>query len=129
MNSVIIVAPRGYHTVLIDRLARGWPVSETALGGAVIEQDGSRVYLSRDDELVRELESEELARYETAVRDPVYFTVDFSDIGLCRRVLLAIADDPQLLVDNDHGVILSGSDFASYLRRQPGLDWRTSRLP
>ena len=60
--------------------------------------------------------------------DPVFYGVDFSDIILCRRVLLAIADDPRLLIDNDHGVVLTGTDFVHVLRSRPEWDWRRDRV-
>jgi hypothetical protein len=111
MESVIIVAPCAYDAELKGRLALGWKVAVTATGGSVIEDGGARVYLSRNDAIAEDLEPEVRARIAAATPEPVFYTVDFSDLNLCRRVLLAIADDPRLLIDSDHGVLLSGVDF------------------
>jgi len=128
MESVIIVAPCAYDAELKGRLARSWTVGETATGGSVIEDGCARVYLSRNDAVGEDLEPEARARIVAATPDPVFYTVDFSDLNLCRRVLLAIADDPRLLIDNDHGVLLSGVDFVRVLRSQPDWDWRKDRV-
>jgi hypothetical protein len=90
----------------------------------VIQDAMSRAYVTRNDLVRNELEPEDLRAIAEAIADPTFYTVDFSDIDLCRRNLLAIADDAKLLVDNDHGVRLSGSDFVRVLRSQPDWDWR-----
>jgi hypothetical protein len=94
----------------------------------VIEDGGTRVYVSRNDSVADDLEPEARARIAAATPSPVFYTVDFNDLDLCRRVLLAIADDPRLLIDNDHGVLLSGADFVRVLRSQPDWDWRQDRV-
>jgi len=129
MDSVIIVAPCAYDARFKERLARGWKVAETACGGSVIEDGGSRVYLSRNDAIAEDLEPEARARIAAATPEPVFYTVDFSDLNLCRRVLLVIADDPRLLIDTDHRVLLPGADFVRVLRSQPDWDWRQDRVP
>jgi hypothetical protein len=129
MDSVIIVAPCAYDARFKERLARGWKVAATASGGSVIEDGGARVYLSRDDAVASDLEPDARARIAAAILQPVFYTVDLSDLNLCRRVLLVIADDPRLLIDNDHRVLLPGADFVRVLRRQPDWDWRQDRVP
>ena len=128
MESVIIAARCAYDAELKRRLALGWKVAETASGGLVIEDGGARVYLSRNDAVAEDREPEARARTAAAAPEPVFYTVDFTDLNLCRRALLAIADDPRLLIDNDHGVLLSGVDFARVLRSQPDWDWRRDRV-
>ena len=128
MESIIIVAPCSYDAELKARLARGWSVTDTASGGSVVEDGGARVYVSRNDSVAEDMEPEARARIAAATPAPVFYTVDFSDLGLCRRVLLAIADDPQLFIDNDHGVLLTGTDFVRVLRSQPDWDWRQDRV-
>lgn len=128
MESLIIVAPCAYDAELKARLSRIWRVTETTSGGSSIEDGGVRVYVSRNDSVAEDLEPEVRARIAAATASPAFYTVDFSDLQLCRRVLLAIADDPQLLIDNDHGVLLSGADFVRVLRSQPDWDWRQDRV-
>jgi len=94
----------------------------------VIEDGGAWAYVARNDSLEEDLEPEARARIAAAMQTPVLYTVDFSDVNLCHRVLLAIADDPRLFIDNDHGVFLSGADFVRVLRSQPDWDWRPDRV-
>ncbi len=124
MESVVIVVPHTYDAEFMVRLSRTWRVMDTAGGGAAIEDGGSRVYVSRNDAVAEDMDPEARARIAATIRQPVFYTVDFSDIDLCRRVLVAIADDPRLLVENDHGVLITGADFVGVLRSQPDWDWR-----
>jgi hypothetical protein len=128
MESVIIVAPCAYDIELKARLSGTWRVKDSASGGAVIEDAGAKVYVSRNDSVAEDLEPEAFAGIAAVIPSPVFYTVEFSDLDLCRRVLLVIADDPRLLIDNDHGVVLSGSDFVRVLRSQPEWDWRQDRV-
>lgn len=123
MESVTIAAPFEYELELNARLQEIGPAKAVA-GGLVIEDGNSRVYVCRNDAVRDELEPEQLDRILSTIPRPVFYTVDFSDLALCRRVLEAIADDPGLLVDNDHGVLLDGATFIGLLRARPAWDWR-----
>lgn len=115
MGSVIIAAPFEYDLEFKARLQEIGP-AKAAGGGIVIEHGNSRVYVYRNDAVRDEFEPEELSRITSTMPRPVFYSVDFSDLALCRRVLEAIADDPRLLVDNDHGVLLDGSALIGLLR-------------
>jgi hypothetical protein len=92
--------------------------------GFVVEDGRSRVYVRREDSLKGDLEDERVRSIESVIPRPAYYTVEFSDIALCRVILMAIVDDPDLFVDNDHGHMLRGADFLSLLRARPDWDWR-----
>ena len=125
MESVILAAPFAYELELKTRLEQIGPVSIGAGGVFVVEDGKSRVYVGRNDAANDEFEPERLELIMAKIAQPVFYSVDFSDIALCRKVLAAIADDPKLLVDNDHGVLLSGPEFVRVLRSQHDWDWRT----
>jgi hypothetical protein len=125
MESVTIATSGDYDAIIESRLERLGRVSTTPGRGFLVEDGPARVYVSRNDFAKDELEPEELTRVMSAVENPCFYSIDFSDIRLCRRVLEAIADDPRLLVDNDHGVVLSGTEFVHLLRSRPAWDWRT----
>jgi len=100
----------------------------TSAAAALVIDDGkSRVYIARNDLLGDDMEPERLERIRSSIDAPVFYSVDFSDIAFCRSVLAAIADDPKLLVDNDHGVLLTGQEFVRVLRSQHEWDWRTDQ--
>ena len=124
MESVIIVAPHEYSAPLKQRLAANWTIYESRAGTWVIEEGNNRVYVSRNDSVRNELEPDRLSRIFASIQEPVFYTVDFSDLGLGRRVILVVADDPHLLVDNDHGVLLPGPEFIHILRNRTDWDWR-----
>lgn len=124
MESIIIAAPFPCDDALRARLARGGFAAVDTGGVLVIDGPSSRVYLARDDRIREELEPEALEQLASTMTSPVFYALDFSDIDLCRRVVACIADDPALVVDTDHGLILPGPAFVQRLRTSPGWDWR-----
>lgn len=58
------------------------------------------------------------------MRTPVFYALDCNDIDLARTILAALVDDPLLLVDTDHGLIVSGPEFVDGMKRQKAWDWR-----
>ncbi|HZS36262.1 MAG TPA: hypothetical protein VFF06_05520 [Polyangia bacterium] len=123
MEAVIVIAQRDIMPELRIRLASLAPLAGSE-GALVIQDERTRVYLSRDDRVIDELEPDRRERITGKMPSPIFYTVDFSDIELCRKVLFLIADDPTLLVDNDHGTLLRGPEFLELLRSQPAWDWR-----
>jgi hypothetical protein len=128
MESVMIVAPRQYDAEIKSRLEAIGPVEVGAEGALVIDNGKSRVFVTRNKAAPDELEPERLERITSIVESPFFYSVDFSDIGLCRTVLEVIADDPDLVVDNDHGVMLTGPEFLRVLRTRQNWDWRIDPL-
>jgi len=124
METVIIATPHVYDAEFKQRLV-GLGTVTTNEDGMIIFDDGqTRVYVLRNDAVRDELEPERLERITSAIAHPVFYAIDFSDIASCRVVLAAIADDPNVQVDNDHGVLLPGSEFVTMLRSQRDWDWR-----
>lgn len=124
MESVIIAAPFPYDEKLRSRLERVGPVTMGALGVLVIDDGSTRVYVDRNDAVHDEYEPEALNRIKAIIPAPLFYSIDFTDMALCRKVLEALVDDPNLLVDNDHGILLPGSEFIRMLRSRPDWDWR-----
>ncbi len=130
MESVIVVAPCVYDSELRSRISRPLEVQRASSYRrrhrrlVIYDEHNSHVFLSRWERAKEELPVDELSQIEATIPRPVFYLVEYSDIDLCRKVLLAIADDPRLLIDNDFGVRLSGPDFLSLLRARPDWDWR-----
>jgi hypothetical protein len=59
----------------------------------------------------------------------IFWLLDFSDLKFCKDLLLCIANDPKIVVDNDHGIRLRGDDFVALLRSRPTWDCRVERSP
>lgn len=122
MESVIVVSP---HPLSFSRLLD--PAVATSINGdgtVVVERDGERVYISECASIRAEFESEPLASLLAMVAANHFYAIDFSDISLCKHVLLATCDNAALVVDNDHGVMMPGDRFAQRLRDLPDWDWR-----
>jgi hypothetical protein len=124
MQGVLIYAPHDYDAIFEARLtARFGPTRQRENEQWLIERENSRVYIYRDLHIREYLESEAEKRVLAEMPQLVAYAVNFSDIGLVREVLLAIADDPELVVDNDMDVILRGPAFLQQLRERPDWDW------
>jgi hypothetical protein len=126
MESVVLIAPREYEADFRERLQQLEVRISEADGRLVLEDGESRVYLGPNNYARDELDPAELETIEARIANPFFYSLDFSDIALCRLTLEAIADDAELLVDNDHGVLLSGADFVRRLRAERDWDWRST---
>ena len=127
MESIIIAAPYSYDVTLRSRIPGKYVVREGDAGTTVIEDGNTRIYVSQNESIRSDLEDRQLATVIGTIPSPVFYSIDFSDVAFCRDILLAIADDPDILVDNDHGVMLPGSEFVRVLRSQHDWDWRRDR--
>jgi hypothetical protein len=126
VDSVLIVTDR---RVDLGELRRAIPSSYDVESGAndriAIESNGRRAYLGADPRTAMEMEPEELSSIVRLIADPVFYVLDFSDIRLCKELLGSIANRADILVDNDHGVLLPGSEFVRLLQSRPeDWDWR-----
>jgi len=124
METVIIATPHVYDAEFKQRLAGLGTLTANDDGTVIFEDGRSRVYVLRNDVVSDEFEPDRLNRITSAIAHPVFYAVDFSDIVSCRTVITAIADDPDVLVDNDHGVILPGPEFVKMVRSRDDWDWR-----
>jgi hypothetical protein len=122
MEGVLIYAPHDYDATFEERLAArfGQVLQRSPL---VVERDGSRVYVINDPTIRNYLETEAELKVLDEMPELASYSVDYSDIRLLRDVLCTIADDPALVVDNDHDVILRGPEFVRLLRARPEWDW------
>lgn len=122
MEGVLIYAPHDYDATFEARLtARFGRVLQVSPW--VVERDGTRVYVVNDPDIRKYLETEAELKVLAEMPNLISYSVDYSDIRLLRDVLFAIADDPALVVDNDHDVILRGPEFLRLLRERPEWDW------
>lgn len=124
MEAVVIVVPKSYEATFLQRLQGLDQAEALSAGGVVVEAGGNRVYIRRDDSIHKELGLQDRRRYLASGDKLAFYSVEFSDIGLCRSILETIADDPSLVVDNDHGLVLNGAEFVRLLRARRDWDWR-----
>ena len=124
MESVIIVAPTGYETKLRSRIPAHYRATDGAGNTIVIEEGTKRIYVWESERIADDYDPVELFTMTGRMENLRFYSVDFHDIEFCRDLLVAIADDPNLFVDNNHGVALPGAEFTRLLRSRPDWDWR-----
>jgi hypothetical protein len=124
MESVIIVTPGEYDARFRARIPAKYGMSVREGGVLIVEDGRTRIYIAKNDSVRGELGAAQLEVVAAATEAPTFYAVDFTDLAFCRDILMAVADDPDVLVDNDHGVLLAGSDFVRVLRSQGSWDWR-----
>ena len=95
---------------LKDTLSKHWPVEISAHGALVVHGADSRAYV----EPGAESENDDLFELQ----------INYSDVELAKAVLRDIADDPELIVDNDFDTVLTGSEFVARCKAEPDWDWR-----
>lgn len=128
MESVIIAASASYEPELWARLIRMGASRAGQEKRLVLDAGTSRIFVTRDGSALDEMEPEHFSRIAAAIDSPVLYSVDFTDIELCKRLLLDVLDYPGLLVDNDHGLLVTGEEFVQILRRHADWDWRTEAV-
>ena len=127
MESVIILAPTDYVATLRSRIPVHYRVTDGADHAIVIEDGSKRIYVWESERIANDYDPAELLKMTRGMESPHFYSVDFHDVEFCRELLLAIANDPKLFVDSNHGVALPGTEFADLLRSKPDWDWRFDR--
>jgi hypothetical protein len=93
-------------------LAQRWRTEDAEPGGLVVHGASSRAYLHQESEVMGG-GGEELL-------------VDYSDVEFVKQVIEMIADDADIVVDNDFGTILPGDKFVARIRTDKSWNWRVS---
>src|SRR5262245_11683887 len=93
-------------------LAQRWRTEDTESQGLVVHGESSRVYLHQKPNSLGG-EGEELL-------------VDYSDVELVKQVVETIADDADVVVDNDFGTVLPGDKFVARIKADRSWNWRAS---
>jgi hypothetical protein len=111
MDTLVITSSRPFSLQDIgSAVGERLRVEDTAGGGLAVLGSDSRVYMHVDPSGSGD------GRFR--------LLLDYSDVDLAKAVLDAFADDPEITVDNDFGVVLSGKEFVARARADPGWDWR-----
>ena len=104
MNTVVISATKEISLDDVRALlARHWSLLNTPPDRLAIEESNSRVYIYHP-------------RLDLGATDPKQLFLDYSSQELVKKVIQAIGDDPDCVIDNDHGTALPGDQFVAWLR-------------
>lgn len=124
MNSVFVATP---STITLKNLAtlaeKDWHtrMSEDRF---VIEDENNYLIIRPAENLKEELNDQEIATVLKITGSTTFYEFSYRDINLIKMVLLTVADSDDFAVDDDHGTLLSGSEFSQRIRENPDLDWR-----
>jgi len=91
-------------------LSQQWVIGDSADEGLVVNGPHGRVYIHND---------------VADSPDSHILMLDYSGgAELIKKVLEVIADDPEVVVENDFGTALPGNEFVARLRSDPNWEWR-----
>ncbi len=125
MNSVVIIAPQSNSVQRFVDIARTkWKVSDENDVHCLIENEAMHVIINTDDNIKNDYDLEEMALILRRISDPKFFIFEFNDFQYGKEVLAELVNSEDLLIDDDHGNVMSGKAFSSYLRKNPNFDWR-----
>jgi hypothetical protein len=129
MESILIHARS--QEALLEQVKRiledaKFQLQETPTGLVVVDGD-SRAYVERDLDTYAYYEPDDRSKViDTLGPATDVIAVQYSDIDVAKAIVVAVAKRLDVVVDNDHGFIAVGAEFARRLEREPGWDWRTS---
>ena len=89
-----------------ERLSLSWNVEDAANDRIVIHGPNSRAYIHTEHQLACDL------------------LIDYNEVQLVKDLVEALADAPELIVDNDFGTVLPGDEFVAKCRTDGNWDWR-----
>ena len=126
MEGVVIAVRAGTTLTRFADLLRGqeWQVDLRSEDELVVESGERHAYIIRDDGLASEYDGADIMRVLLHVSNPIFLTLEFNDIDFAKDILELIGNAPDLVIDNDHGDILPGTDFIKRVRENRAWDWR-----
>jgi hypothetical protein len=117
-----------------------WSVeSVTGRDGIVISDGKTRVYLIHADGFGDTLQNDlqgvycdpKFRRFYISTlpdRTVTFFTMDYSDVQLVKKVLAVAVDSEQMVVDDGFSGVMSGKDLANKIKSNRDWDWRDDFL-
>lgn len=124
MDAVILVVPRRRPIDPLT-LTPEWIVTYTC-DHICLSRLGETAYLVRDDSIRLDFTTEEWVHIASIVPEPTIYALEYADINTCRALLLRLVERDDVVVDSDHGTILTGTAFVDRMRRDTEWDWRRS---
>jgi hypothetical protein len=112
METLTIDSAEPFSLELIQQaILKNWPVEVSNAETLIVHGAGSRAFLHVD------VTSSALGKHR--------LLLDYSDVELAKSLVEAIADAPDVLVNNDFGTVLPGNQFVARIRAERGWNWRS----
>lgn len=125
MEAVILITANDNPALFRERISPEFTVTSLAGGRLAIARGSRQAYLGQDSAILDDFDAPERRALEALGERLDCFALEFSDIGFCKDLLLQLADDPEVYIDNDHGILEPGPRFLERLREAPEWDWRS----
>jgi hypothetical protein len=111
METLSIDSTRSFSLELIQRaISQDWCVEASKADTLVVHGTGSRAYLHLD---------------VTSTAPGMHrLLLDYSDVEFAKSLVERIADDPDVIVNNDFGTVLPGNQFVARIKADRGWNWR-----
>lgn len=124
MESVVIACESNREREFLLRVPPDVAVRALDPLRRVLERGDCRAYLDRQVQVTDALDGEDVDRGEMTIKQPIVYTLSFIDIEFCKELLVAMVNDPGIMIDNDHGLQMPGDKFVQRVLASPAWDWR-----
>ena len=123
MNCVVLATDRSIDfREIFDRVKRLLPNAYLNSDRIVDEGVNDNLFIDVYNDATREMEPEELGTIERLIPSASMYLISYHSMDRVKGLLLELADDPMMVVDNDAGTTLPGPDFVARLRAEPQWD-------
>lgn len=125
MGSVIVITKKDWSATRFAEIAKlRWEISDVDEHHCVVGNDRMHVIINTDETIKNDYDEEEIAAVLQMVPEPQFFIFEFNEFEFGKEVLEELTDASDIAIDDDHGNILSGTEFCSKIRNNVSYDWR-----
>lgn len=125
MNSLILITHSENSVWRFASIAESkWRVNDACDNHCVIESDLGHAIINTDQSIRNDYEKDELAKVLNAIQNPKFFIFEFNNFEFGKEVLMALTDADDIVVDDDHGNVITGREFSSKIKHDVCFDWR-----
>lgn len=127
VRDIFLIAPKNFF---VNELAA--PFAGDANFSVVSDQNRIFIKELQQSEFVSAEKSEEISAYyddeegnifRDQIPDPDFYIIEFKSIEFLKQVLRQSMNRSDVFLDNDFGLILSGTQFLSVIEQRPSWDW------
>lgn len=124
MNSLVLIVSDAFRLgSMIDIVRDAWSIADETSCHCVVFSAEKHVIFHEDPNIADEYGGDELAIVEPRIAEPRFLFVEFNDFDYGKQVLRKCVNQDLVYVDDDHGRICSGVEFATKCA-DCNFDWR-----
>jgi hypothetical protein len=81
------------------------------------------VQIEEAPEIEQFYNSKEMKKIKQEILSPRFYLIHFKEIEGINKIIKYLADQNDVLIDNDFGLVTTGKKFIKILAEKPGWDW------